>query len=57
MNLCDDGHDEVCYGDRRCPVCEVIAERDELQVELATAKERAVKLEDQIEEHVCEAPA
>ena len=24
MNLCDDGHDEVCFDSRHCPVCEII---------------------------------
>jgi hypothetical protein len=23
MNLCSDGHDEVCYTGRLCPVCDV----------------------------------
>lgn len=34
MNLCDDGHDEVCYEGRECPACELKQERDELQLEL-----------------------
>ena len=24
MNLCNDGHDEVCYESRTCPACEKI---------------------------------
>ena len=24
MYLCDDGHEEVCYECRHCPVCEII---------------------------------
>lgn len=24
MNLCDDGHEEVCFDGRHCPVCEII---------------------------------
>jgi len=27
MNLCDDGHDEVCYEVRDCPACKL---KDEL---------------------------
>lgn len=23
MNLCSEGHDEICYEGRRCPVCEL----------------------------------
>lgn len=30
MNLCDDGHDEVCYEVKRCPVCEMMREVDQL---------------------------
>lgn len=28
MNLCDDGHNEVCFEGMRCPVCDM---RDDLQ--------------------------
>jgi hypothetical protein len=28
MNLCSDGHDEVCYSERRCPACELAKEKD-----------------------------
>lgn len=24
MNLCDDGHQEICYEGRKCPLCEYI---------------------------------
>ena len=24
MNLCSDGHEEVCYEGRKCPVCVVV---------------------------------
>lgn len=26
MNLCSDGHDEICYTGRKCPACELIKE-------------------------------
>ena len=28
MNLCEDGHDEVCYEARNCPACEALSEKD-----------------------------
>ena len=31
MNLCDDGHDEVCYESRHCPVCDAIKQIDRYQ--------------------------
>lgn len=38
MNLCSDGHEEICYEGRECPLCEVITRRND-QIE---------QLEDQI---------
>lgn len=31
MYLCDDGHDEVCYESRNCPVCEKLKEISDLE--------------------------
>lgn len=28
MNLCSDGHEEICHEGRNCPVCEIIKEKD-----------------------------
>ncbi len=28
MNLCDDGHDEICYSQYTCPLCACIKDRD-----------------------------
>jgi transcription initiation factor IIE alpha subunit len=42
MELCDDGHDEVCYESRNCPVCQKIEEIDKL-------KDTISELEDEIE--------
>ena len=28
MNLCSDGHDEVCYEGTRCPACHELRKRD-----------------------------
>lgn len=43
MNLCQDGHDEVCFEGRNCPVCEK-------QKELDAANEDIAKLQDAITE-------
>ena len=49
MDLCDDGHEEVCYESRECPVCKVQAELDvdikAFEQELETANERIRELE------------
>lgn len=26
MNLCSEGHDEICYEGKYCPACEIIKE-------------------------------
>lgn len=28
MNLCNDGHEEVCYEGRKCPACEIASDKD-----------------------------
>lgn len=28
MNLCDDGHEEICFDGRKCPMCESIDDYD-----------------------------
>ena len=40
MNLCDDGHDEVCYGGRKCPVCEVLKQNDDILKEIEDLQEQ-----------------
>jgi predicted nucleic acid-binding Zn-ribbon protein len=48
MNLCSNGHDEVCYDALECPACQLneeIAERDKQIVEL---EKKVEKLEDEI---------
>ena len=34
MNLCDDGHDEVCFAVRHCPVCRLKDELDDTKAEV-----------------------
>lgn len=47
MNLCSDGHGEVCYDDRTCLACSAIADKDD---DISSLEARIVKLERQIEE-------
>lgn len=39
MEICSDGHDEVCYNGMYCPACELIKQHEE----------KVSKLEEQIE--------
>ena len=34
LNLCSDGHDEICFEVRNCPCCEIIKEKDRVIEEL-----------------------
>lgn len=39
MNLCSDGHEEVCYEERNCPVCEKMTEIDTLEKTIRELRE------------------
>lgn len=45
MNLCDDGHEEVCFDSRHCPVCEIIKDYDD---HVKTLKETVEDLTQQL---------
>jgi len=46
MDLCSDGHEEICYERRYCPVCDL---KKELTDEIDTLKSEISELKDQIE--------
>jgi ubiquinone biosynthesis protein UbiJ len=48
MNLCDSGHDEVCYSSRSCPVCAKIDDIKELQDEIEDLKKDIERLEEDL---------
>lgn len=55
MELCSNGHDEICYESRNCPVCEIIKDRDyfeeelnKLEQELKAAKHDIANLEEEL---------
>jgi hypothetical protein len=39
MNLCSDGHDEVCFDQRNCPVCDVLKTMSDMEDEIYALKE------------------
>jgi len=50
MNLCGDGHDEVCYEAEECPVCKLqrtVAEREE---EISELEQEIEDLQDEEDE-------
>lgn len=44
MNLCSDGHDEVCYEGRDCPCCELIKTNSDLEDEIYDLKKEVEEL-------------
>lgn len=47
VNLCEDGHDEVCFEGRKCPVCTV---KEELEAQLAQVTEQLNEALDAVRE-------
>jgi len=49
MNLCDSGHDEVCFDGRNCPFCAKIEDKDheisELNAKIDTLQEQLAEAE------------
>ncbi len=47
MTICNDDHDDICYGSRYCPLCEIRAklqnEIDDLNREIEKIKEENKK--------------
>lgn len=50
LSLCADGHEEICYDNFNCPICDVLNDKqgeiDDLKTELKTAEDRVTELED-----------
>jgi len=45
MYLCSDGHEEVCFEGRDCPVCEAMEELEATQKELSDLTDSLANLE------------
>ena len=45
MELCKDGHDDICYDARYCPLCEALEDIKELEKEIASLEEKITELE------------
>ena len=48
MNLCSSNHDEICYDQKHCPLCEKIEENDDLENDLRKANDEISKLQDEL---------
>lgn len=47
MNLCRDGHEEICFEGRKCPLCDM---RDDLQSEIDDRDKKILDQEKTINE-------
>jgi hypothetical protein len=47
VNLCSDGHDEVCFDGRICPVCATIKEKDET---IESLQDKVSELQSELEQ-------
>ena len=47
MNICSDGHGEVCHDGRYCPACEEIKE---LKSEIEDLEDKILSLQDDLKE-------
>ncbi len=47
MNLCSDGHEEVCYSTRNCPACDAISDKNK---EISDLENQVADLRAEVEE-------
>lgn len=50
MNLCSDGHDEICYEGQECPACLIAQDRDAFDKEIGEREKEIQELKDEIEQ-------
>lgn len=46
MYLCDDGHDEICYGAKPCPCCEFLKQISDFEDTIYNLKEEISNLKE-----------
>jgi len=47
MNLCSDGHDEVCFDQRECPCCQILGDlKDEITDLTKSLKDAETRADD-----------
>lgn len=48
MNLCESGHDEICFEGRKCPLCEEVERSAKLEDEISDLKDQIAELEKEV---------
>jgi hypothetical protein len=49
MNLCSEGHNEVCYEGHNCPCCDLIKQCNEMNADIETLCDENKGLKKQLE--------
>lgn len=49
MNLCSDKHDEICYENEPCPICELKIENNNLEEELNSLQKEFDFLQEELD--------
>jgi predicted nuclease with TOPRIM domain len=47
MNICSDGHKEICYEGRNCPCCDIMGEKKELEEKIDSLKDTISELKNE----------
>lgn len=50
MYLCNDGHDEICYEGKQCPLCECKSKVLQLEDDLSDKEDEVRKLQDEVDD-------
>jgi transcription initiation factor IIE alpha subunit len=50
MELCEDGHDQVCFDGLKCPVCEELKTVSNLEDKIYDLEKEIEELKDKLEE-------
>ena len=46
MELCEDGHDQVCFDGRKCPCCEILKTNSDQEDKIYDLEEKIKELEE-----------
>ena len=52
MNLCSDGHDEVCYEEKYCPACSLLSDVANLGSDLLDLRLKLDAVKEELSEEV-----
>ena len=48
MEICEDGHDQVCFDGRNCPACELLKSNSDFEDKVYDLNEKIDNLNDEI---------